>query len=217
MKLFICSAFLLLLTFSCKKDPSQNFYESSDKRSFEDIWEAYKVQVQLKLPEADFKFNPPANLKEVSQWEQVLNQPLPAELLELYKIGNGQAEDGQSIVKGFTLMKIVNAARQWQVVENKIAKIKIPDSVKGPVKKDIWNNKWIPFATDPGGNFLCLDLDPDKGGHAGQVIAVYFEAGIREVVAPGVKEYFSSSEAGLKSGKLGFDAFGVGPMPLKAE
>ena len=217
MKILISTICLLFLTFSCKKEPSQNFYESSDQRSFEDIWEAYKVQVKLKLPEADFKFNPPANLKEVSQWEQVLKQSLPTELLELYKIGNGQAEDGQSIIKGFTMMKIVNAARQWQLVENKIAKIKIPDEVKGPVKQEIWNNKWIPFASDPGGNFLCIDLDPDTGGHGGQIVAIYFEAGIREVVAPSVKEYFSQSEAGLKSGELGFDAFGVGPIAIKRE
>lgn len=215
MKFFISAICLLFLSTSCKKDPSENFYKSSDSRSFEDIWEAYKVQVMLKREGANFKFNPPANLKEVSQWEQVLKQTLPEELLELYKIGNGQAEDGQSIIKGFSLMPIVNAARQWQLVDNKIAKITIPNSVKGPVKQEIWNTKWIPFASDPGGNFLCIDLDPEKGGHAGQIVAIYFQAGIREVIAPSVKEYFSQSESGLKAGKLGFDAFGVGPTPIE--
>lgn len=214
MKIFVATVCLLILSLSCKKSPSENFYQSSDSRSFEDIWEAYKVQVKLKLEGADFKFNSPANLKEVSQWEMVLKQELPEELLELYKIGNGQAEDGQSIIKGFSLMPIVNAAREWQKADNMIAKIKIPNTAKGSVKQEIWNTKWIPFASDPGGNFLCIDLDPEKGGHAGQVIAVYFEAGIREVISPSVKEYFSQAEAGLKSGKLGFDAFGVGPMPI---
>jgi len=217
MKFLITSLSFLLLFSSCKKNPSENFYESKDKRSFEDIWEAYKVQVKLKLKleDVDFKFNPPANLKEVSQWEKVLGQKLTGELLELYKIGNGQAEDGQTAFKGFTIMKIVNAARQWQMVDTKIAKIKVPDSIVGAVKEDIWNKKWIPFGTDPGGNLLCIDLDPEKGGFAGQVIAVYFESGIREVIALSIKDYFSRAEAGLKSGALGFDAFGVGPIPVK--
>ena len=215
MKIIFTAFCLVFLTLSCKKDPSQNFYESSDKRSFEDIWEAYKVQVKLKLPEADFKFNPPANLKEVSQWEEALSQKLTAELLKLYELGNGQAEDGQSFINGFTLMTILDAASQWQRIDTKIAKIKIPETAKGAVKKEIWNKKWIPFASDPGGNFLCVDFSPADGGYAGQVIAVYFEAGIREVIAPSVKEYFSKAEAGLKSGELGFDDFGVGPIPIK--
>lgn len=215
MKFIFTAISFLLLFISCKKNPSENFFESADKRSFEDIWEAYKVQVMLKLQGADFKFNPPANLKEVAHWEQALGQKLKGELLELYKLGNGQAEDGQSLFKGFTLMPIVTATRQWQIVENNIARIKVPDSVSGPVKKEIWNKKWIPFGTDPGGNLLCYDLDPEKGGYAGQIVAIYFESGIREVIAPGIKEYFSKSEAGLKAGTLGFDAFGVGPMPLK--
>ena len=213
---FTVTAFSFLLIFiSCKKNPAENFYESKDQRSFEDIWEAYKVQVTLKLEDVDFKFNSPANLKEVSQWEKILGQKLTGDLLELYKIGNGQAEDGQTAFKGFTMMPIVIAARQWQMVDTKVAKIKAPDQITGPVKKDIWNKKWIPFGTDPGGNLLCIDLDPEKEGYAGQVIAVYFESGIREVIAPSIKEYFSRAEAGLKSGKLGFDAFGVGPIPVK--
>ena len=214
MKFIITTLSFLLLFISCKKDSSENFYESTDKRPFEDIWEAYKIQVKIKLEGADFKFNPPANLKEVSHWEKALGQTLSGDLLELYKLGNGQAEDGQSIFKGFTLMPIVTATRQWQIVDNNIAKIKVPNSIIGPVKKDIWNSKWIPFGTDPGGNLLCIDLDPEKDGYAGQVVAIYFESGIREVIAPSIKDYFSKSETGLKSGKLGFDAFGVGPMPI---
>lgn len=215
MKQLLIFSLLMVIFTSCKKNPADNFYNSSDQRSFEEIWEAYKVQVGLKVEGADFKFNPPANLKEVSLWEKTIGIQLTGDLLELYKVGNGQAEDGQTILKGFTMMKVVDAARQWQLIDTKIAKIKLPEEVKGPVKKEIWNPKWIPFAVDPGGNFICVDMTPDKGGYNGQIIAVYFESGIREVLAPSLKEYFSQAEKGLKEGKLGFDAFGIGPIPVK--
>lgn len=40
----------------------------------------------------------------------------------------------------------------------------------GPVKRMCYNERWVPFAKDYGGNFVGIDLDPPGKGNFGQVI-----------------------------------------------
>jgi cell wall assembly regulator SMI1 len=41
----------------------------------------------------------------------------------------------------------------------------------GPVRAQKWNRRWIPIASDGGGDARTLDLDPPTGGASGQVIS----------------------------------------------
>ena len=40
------------------------------------------------------------------------------------------------------------------------------------IAKAWWNSGWIPFASNGGGDHLCLDLSPAKGGNVGQIIRI---------------------------------------------
>ena len=55
------------------------------------------------------------------------------------------------------------------------------------VRSDWWNAKWVPFAGDGGGDSLCVDLAPAKGGVAGQVIMHHHAADARSRKAASVQ------------------------------
>lgn len=70
----------------------------------------------------------------------------------------------------------------------------------GPIKTDHWNRKWIPFTCDDTGDFLCIDLDPPKGGKKGQIIFWWHEVGAVTVVADGFRELICRLADDLESG-----------------
>jgi cell wall assembly regulator SMI1 len=47
-----------------------------------------------------------------------------------------------------------------------------PPRAEGPVEALWGHRKWIPFAVDFSGRFLCVDLAPKAGGTVGQVIVI---------------------------------------------
>jgi len=59
-------------------------------------------------------------------------------------------------------------------------------AVRVPVKPIYTSADWIPFATDGGGNSLAVDLAPEPGGSAGQVIVIGSDEDARRVIAPSV-------------------------------
>jgi cell wall assembly regulator SMI1 len=80
-------------------------------------------------------------------------------------------------------------------------------TLKGPVKSQHWNERWIPFQTLNGADIVTyLDLDPAEGGRVGQVIQQDMEACHQEVVASSLAEWLEAHLLHLK--KAYYDASG---------
>ncbi len=47
----------------------------------------------------------------------------------------------------------------------------------GRMAKTYWQQQWVGFARDGGGNEYCLDLAPGPKGHIGQILAMEFQDG----------------------------------------
>ncbi|MCM8537845.1 MAG: SMI1/KNR4 family protein [Lentisphaeraceae bacterium] len=208
MRFFILLT-LIILT-SCNDDKGSFASEAS----FEGVWQRYKVEVENKVGKLDFKFNEPATLASLDQLKKETSLELPDEVLELYKMGNGQAEDGFALFRGMTLLSISEVIKNWQQMKT-VKHKEMTLHKEGRVKADYWNEKWLPIAADAGNNYICVDFDPVLGGSKGQLIRVYTDANIREFIAKTPKSYFAAQAAGLKNGQLKFDDFGVGPFTLE--
>lgn len=133
------------------------------------------------LPEVKKDLNPPATMEEIQLLEKTIGRSLPQDFISLYQWHNGQMGDAptglwyglefisiKGIISHIELEKqiikqigedVINSMSEWMK--------STPD---GFVKKASNNQFWIPFAYDYGGNFLGIDLDPDKMGIVGQVI-----------------------------------------------
>ncbi len=213
MRLFLC-LFLIFLV-SCKKESPSTTSAQTDPRSFQQVWDLYESQVKVKKKNLNFRFNVPASKEEIQILEKVTGQKFPADVINLFSIGNGQAEDGSELFAGFSMISTAEAAKSWQIMENNHKNTKSPVHVEGFAQKDFWNSKWIPIAADQGNNLLCVDFDPAPGGTSGQLVVVYLDDVIRKVIASSVKNYFAKTAAGLRSGQLMFDEFGFGPFTKK--
>jgi cell wall assembly regulator SMI1 len=77
------------------------------------------------------------------------------------------------------------------------------------VRKAWWHRGWVPFASNGGGDYWCIDLDPARGGTAGQVIAYSHESGERGLQSPSLRRWLFDLAGELESGGLTYEA-GVG-------
>ena len=86
-----------------------------------------------------------------------------------------------------------------------------PQSADG-IATDWWNIGWIPFATNGGGDFLCVDTAPTATGRVGQIISHSHETGEHELLAPSLADYFHDLAAKLEQGQLVYDSkYGLVP------
>jgi cell wall assembly regulator SMI1 len=195
---------------SCKEDKGA----FAEQASFESVWQRYIREVQNNVGTIDFKFNSSATLAEISLLKKETLFELPESVLELYKMGNGQAEDGFALFRGLTLLSISEVIQNWRQMKS-VKKLNNEVIQKGSVKAVFWNDSWLPIASDAGNNYICVDFDPTLSGSKGQLIRVYVDANIREYLAKTPKSYFAEQAAGLKNGQLKFDDYGVGPFTLQ--
>lgn len=76
----------------------------------------------------------------------------------------------------------------------------------GPIRGDEWwRLGWIPFCGDGGGNHLCVDMDPDKGGTPGQVLTMWHDDATRVFVTPSLTEFIELIANRAEKGELRWD------------
>ena len=87
----------------------------------------------------------------------------------------------------------------------------VPDGIacepEGPIKPDEWwRLGWIPFCGDGGGNHLCVDVDPARGGNPGQVISMWHDDGARALIARSLTDFIEILARDAESGAIAWDA-----------
>lgn len=138
--------------------------------------------------------------------EKVLGYPLPREVKESLALHDGSAhlwlhDRGEFL----SLDGILSAWDQefdlWGDGNNDACA-----APRGPIKKKWFTRKWLPVLDARTGDYVCVDLDPPKGGKRGQLIAWYHDAGPTEVVAPSfgvlLQRFAQDLEAGRYAAKV---------------
>ena len=117
-----------------------------------------------------------ASLAEIEALQRAINVSQEDLFVSLEQV-NGQASSDEAFYERFVLFSASEIAANYALMNEEV----VPDLIEsgidldegesiGPVKPQIWNVGWIPFAGD-GGNFLCLDTDPEEDGSVGQVFS----------------------------------------------
>jgi cell wall assembly regulator SMI1 len=76
-----------------------------------------------------------------------------------------------------------------------------PTGLRGAIKPDWWNVRWIPFTHDGGGNHQCIDLDPGPSGHLGQVMNFDHEVSATGVLADNFRSFLAAFADDLEAGR----------------
>ncbi|RXZ83025.1 SMI1/KNR4 family protein [Paenibacillaceae bacterium] len=139
------------------------------------------------LPELAASLYPPAGEAEIAATEQEMGVKFPDALRELYKLHNGQHDDGPGLFFGLQFLSLEGMLAQWKVWEelaDDFAEEGDHYAVPAEAIKEAYINvKWLPLSHDGGGNHLGMDLDPGTAGVAGQVINFGRDEATKYVIA----------------------------------
>ena len=118
---------------------------------------------------------------EIAACEAELSNTFPPDLRSRYLIHDGQKAEAEGLFpEGFAeldcefvllpLDEVIKEWNTWNRLHNAgefKKQTALPDA---GIRSDWWNAKWVPFASDGGGDSFCIDLAPAEGGVSGQVI-----------------------------------------------
>ena len=146
----------------------------------------------------------PASDAEIKQLEDCLGFPLPADLVSLLKIHNGQKLETGGLFEGQEFLSSHRIIDEWTVWKELLDGDELEDTTSEPedgIKDDWWNPKWIPFTYNGYGDHYCIDMDPAVGGDEGQIITLWHDGPEREKLAKSLGEWFATYVSELASGE----------------
>ena len=174
----------------------------------DELWNRLKLWLQENAPELLATLQPGATKPQIAALEQHLGASLPDDYRAFLQLSNGQPADPRRRFYDGELLSTATVKEEWDVWKELLDAGDFDDYQSEPhegVKDDWWNPRWIPFTHDGGGNHLCLDLDPAKGGKTGQVITMWHDSMERELVFPDFTAWLENLVDGLESGQIVFD------------
>lgn len=65
-----------------------------------------------------------------------------------------------------------------------------------------WRRGWVPFLSNGGGSYLCVDIDAEGGGQPGQLIALWKADEERPVEHASVQAWLADLVASMEAGTL---------------
>lgn len=131
-----------------------------------------------------------ATADQLQKLEASLGANLPAEFKQSLSIHDAQKDDCDFIpddgIGAFYMLRSKDIPREWKQWNALLAMGEF-ENAKATPEKGIaagwWNSGWIPFASNGGGDYLCIDLAPAKGGTVGQIIRVRHDDPVRDLMA----------------------------------
>ena len=153
-----------------------------------------------------------ASPDQIKRAETKLGIRMPAELRNLYLGHAGSRSEAQVFPSpddiSHYFMSLTEAVNEWKML-NKLLKGGdfeglTPDSHQA-IRNEWWNERWIPFASNGGGDYFCVDMAPTKQGKKGQVITHNHESGQHKLLAPSIRDWLGKLANGLEDKTFCFD------------
>jgi cell wall assembly regulator SMI1 len=152
-----------------------------------------------------------AAIDQLQKLETSIGAALPDVFKQSLAIHDGQKEGCDFIpddgIGSFYFLQTKDIAREWK---DWGAVLKSGD-FKGLEAKpdngivaDWWNRGWIPFASNGGGDHLCIDLVPTKGGTVGQVILVRHDDPARQMKARSFNDWLRQLAETIENGGIDY-------------
>lgn len=154
------------------------------------VWKAIDQRLtELGAMEA-VELRPSASDSDIEELEKHLGVSLPNDFVEFLKTHDGQEDTGIFMTRGGKLLstrEIADAWDEWRWIANegigKESEPKMRSLPPNTIKSLYSNTKWIPFASDSGGNHWAFDFDPAPEGNLGQIITFGPDADPKIVVS----------------------------------
>lgn len=165
-----------------------------------DVWDRLEKALKAAAPDVKKSLKKGAAEAKLTKLEATLGVTLPADLRFTLLRHDGQTDGSDCLFPedfagdmsgGFLLMSVAEIESEWKMWKELNDGGEFAGNTTAPdkgVRKGWWNPGWVPFATDGGGDSLCVDLTPAKGGTAGQIIHMRHDSGDRPRLAKSLAE-----------------------------
>jgi cell wall assembly regulator SMI1 len=167
-------------------------------------WDKFEIWLAANWSESLSHLNPPATDDEILELENVLNHKLPEDYKACLKIHNGQDEDFGGFFDNSEFLSTKAVIAQYSIWKQLLESGHFDDIKSSPetgIKDTWWNNLWIPFTHNGGGDHYCIDLDPTSNGQHGQIITMWHDMPEREIESISFSEWFSNYVNNVIAGK----------------
>ncbi|WP_313518876.1 SMI1/KNR4 family protein [Pseudomonas sp.] len=137
--------------------------------------------------------NPPASADAIRELERTLGLTLPGAFVDCLNAHDGQRGQAGALFDGNQFLPIRHIAMSWSSWTELLEDGDFDGRVARPdagIRDGWWQRGWVPFASNGGGDYLCLDLTPAPQGRVGQVIEVLHDVPQRVLVAPSFADWF---------------------------
>lgn len=141
-----------------------------------------------------------SGIEKVRNLESFIGKEFPEDFVELYSNCDGENENAFGLFAGLEFLDIDLIANDYKMLLD--SAYTVFSDKKDVIKEGRYRKGWLPFASDAGGSYLVLDLEPDKAGKYGQVITIDTESDISYVVANSLKEFIDFIEKSFQDSKL---------------
>jgi cell wall assembly regulator SMI1 len=192
----------------------------ADRMTVADSWKRVEAWLSVNVSAGSFKLPQAASNADIERAETAMGCRMPEDVHESYRIHNGSNRIWL-FQQGF-LMPLGGASAEgedYTVVGLWTGMLQCMETMKnergtpkGPIKTDWWNQGWIPLTENEGGDYICIDLVPETGGHVGQVIDWWHEQAATAVLANSWADWLANLATQLEAGKCRFDPNGSGTI-----
>lgn len=159
------------------------------------LWQKLESYLSDHNPDLLADLNPPATDAQIHEFEMALDAELPADFVACLKIHNGQKGSSDWLFEGHEFLSIERILMVWTVL-NQLLKGGDFDEEAAKSDPEViaewWSPCWVPFTSNGGGDYFCLDLAPTSKGAPGQVIKYSGELPYRRLKASNFSEWFKS-------------------------
>lgn len=159
----------------------------------ERTWERFERWLGVNHPALLDDLQPPASGQQLAALAGRIGIALPADFAASLAVHNGQAGRARHVFERYALLSITQLLMCWNTWNDLLDGGDFDGRAARPaagVQRVWWDRAWIPFATNGGGDYLCIDLHPAAGGTPGQVIEVLHDAPDRYLLAPTFGAWF---------------------------
>ncbi|KAG1736776.1 hypothetical protein EDB19DRAFT_1020025 [Suillus lakei] len=151
----------------------------------ENTWNRLKLWLAREYPELGDTLNYGILPQDLAQIEMQFGFALPQAVRESYLVVDGQEAESsagcsEGLFFGLSLLPLETVFEEWrfwrevdddpQTGSNPHLRDIMRSIPDGYVRKEYSQRGWIPLVVDKAGNYIGVDLNPDKDGSMGQVI-----------------------------------------------
>jgi cell wall assembly regulator SMI1 len=169
-----------------------------------ELWKQFEDWLSVHWPDGLAALNPSATNEEIYALEEALGTKLPPAFIDCLKVHNGQSDCAGGLLDNSEFLSTGAILDQWRIWKDLLDSGDfdgIESEPQAGIRSDWWHARWIPFTHNEGGDHYCVDLAPDVGGHAGQIVTMWHDMGERRIQAESFDVWFKEYVSAVVSGE----------------